>query len=341
MTTTGPFKTVIDTPKHLMERVSYRQSIGEKGYRTPLPYSFRDLEISWESHPIWPGRDVRAGSNIASIYLNDNDPYNVRQSAYNKAYAKFQRKVGGQAGFGETIATYKQSFDLATTIFGLLRRPSAQIDKLYRRYKKDRTTPLTDVPGAFLAYRYGIAPLFGDIEACISLLDSPVPPKRIQATGRDSWSDDNKLTWPYATSRIAKSAGVKLGAQLELNNPNVYIAQRLGLTNPVALGWDLIPFSFVVDKIYNIGGYLHSFDDNFGLSMANPYVTTLIKTEGGEFHSHPEKGADGYGATGVKMTRVPGGLPSPRPTITLSLSKGTIANFIALFMSVMGGKLRN
>lgn len=72
---------------------------------------------------------------------------------------------------------------------------------------------------------------------------------------------------------------VKQGATFTLENKNLFLANRLGLVNPAAVAWELVPFSFVVDWFTNFGGYLDGFTDLVGLSYTDAYTTTYDRLE--------------------------------------------------------------
>lgn len=52
------------------------------------------------------------------------------------------------------------------------------------------------------------------------------------------------------------------------------IAQQLGLVNPVALAWELVPLSFVVNWFVGIGQFLNQFDAFVGLQIEELSTTT-------------------------------------------------------------------
>jgi hypothetical protein len=51
-------------------------------------------------------------------------------------------------------------------------------------------------------------------------------------------------------------------------------ANRLGLTDPVSLLWEVIPYSFVIDWFVNVGDFLHATGTISGLKRIGINVTT-------------------------------------------------------------------
>lgn len=51
-----------------------------------------------------------------------------------------------------------------------------------------------------------------------------------------------------------------LTCRFKINNPDLLLPAKVGLTNPLSVAWELIPFSFVVDWFLPIGKYLDALD---------------------------------------------------------------------------------
>lgn len=58
-----------------------------------------------------------------------------------------------------------------------------------------------------------------------------------------------------------------------LSDPKLLQLQQAGFTNPLAVAWEIIPFSFVLDWFVDIGGYLNRMDAALGIDSL--YVNTL------------------------------------------------------------------
>ena len=75
---------------------------------------------------------------------------------------------------------------------------------------------------------------------------------------------------------LQKTTKVICTAGLRITNPNTALLTQLGLTNPLLVAWDIIPFSFVVDWFIPVSTYLKRYNDMAGFSYVDP-VTTVIK----------------------------------------------------------------
>lgn len=68
--------------------------------------------------------------------------------------------------------------------------------------------------------------------------------------------------------RCTQAVGVRI------ENPNTWLAERAGLYNPAAVGWDIVPFSFLVNMVTNVGSVINSITDFCGLSFSDGSLTT-------------------------------------------------------------------
>jgi hypothetical protein len=62
-----------------------------------------------------------------------------------------------------------------------------------------------------------------------------------------------------------------------LANPALASLAQAGITNPLEVAWELVPFSFVADWFFPVGAYLGSLDADFGWSFKGGSVTRVMK----------------------------------------------------------------
>lgn len=65
-------------------------------------------------------------------------------------------------------------------------------------------------------------------------------------------------------------------ARARLRDANLRTLDQLGLVNPLLVGWELIPFSFIIDQFVPIGTYLASF---------SAYAGWIVEDAGGSFEN--------------------------------------------------------
>ena len=71
---------------------------------------------------------------------------------------------------------------------------------------------------------------------------------------------------------------MRQGAMVVVNNPNLFLANKLGMS-PLAVAWDLIPWSFVVGMFFNQGQLLRNLTAYAGVTVDNASYVTSVKTD--------------------------------------------------------------
>jgi hypothetical protein len=87
---------------------------------------------------------------------------------------------------------------------------------------------------------------------------------------------------PTTTRTFTGRGRVTYSAGVDIANPNLWLANRMGVINPAVVAWDLVPWSFVVNMFVNVNAVLGSFTDLVGLNLTNVSVTksyTLLQEE--------------------------------------------------------------
>lgn len=274
--------------------------------------------------------------------------------ARNKCYDNFRDKVlGSNAELGVNLAERHQAVRMVVDRANTLRKSylalrRGRLREFFRLLnvkplpKHQRWTYARNASAFWLEYHFGWSPLIGDIyNACDVLQSGYGKPRLVRARGSAS---DYIGSWPnYATHLTLRSVSlrcdVQTGAQVEVTNPNLHQAARLGLINPISVAWELIPFSFLVDWFIPVSNFLNSWTDFVGLTFKNPYSTVLM-TGLGSIDYQWNLGSGQYGisndtrAVSVKRTR---GLiyPTVLPKQFKGLSVSRAATAVSLLIQVL------
>lgn len=242
--------------------------------------------------------------------------------ATNKARAKFVSKLGDSSSFGATLTaelkstwgTVVTSITKALQAARAVRRgdmisasailgfnpPTERVRKSMRRKRRkggvytkrivtverwvmpDGRRVFKDLAGRWLWYSYGVKPLVTDIYNGMDVLTREHPAgTRVTASG----SADQKRNvgdW-YRTSYQWRSS-VRISAIVRVSNPNLWLANQLGLINPVQWINEGIPFSFVIDWFSNLSQIISQMTDFVGLNIAEPLTTSRHVVEENQFH---------------------------------------------------------
>lgn len=206
----------------------------------------------------------------------------------NEALARFNGKLRkGGASLGITIATYKQSREMIVNRCAQIsKRIDYTIKALQQRRNKGRLHWLRKqrepLAGQVLEGYFGWAPLMADIHAVTStVIQQAIPLTWVRAQARTSISQMNKYRGPADnpwTSEVWEGkAYVTLASSVYVENPNLWLLNRLGLINPATVAWDLVPFSFVVNMFVNVNQIISSITDEVGLTISHRSTTRTME----------------------------------------------------------------
>lgn len=273
-----------------------------------MVYSRADLSGNWPRS--FNGADPRVDiPNITAVHSLNTQPWDGR--LYAGVYAAFMSAArDGSAEWGMNLLQWRQSYKMLVHYLQLAADAHSKLKRTYkrgigwlnnhpneslksvghrrrralarfRRNASDRRIKaelriLDEASGALLAYRYGVAPLMSDIAATAHVLseesDQSVQLRKTAFTG---WGGQwGKITYMGDSSMDFKGTErCTLRGNCAVSNPNLLLANRLGIINPQTWIWDAIPWSFVVDWWFPIGTFLSNFTASVGLSFTDVSVT--------------------------------------------------------------------
>jgi len=200
-----------------------------------------------------------------------------------------------------------------------------------RRGRTGRFLPRERFADAFLEKQFGWGPLLSDIWTGVKYLagwNSETNPGWFRGSALASCTvpdvspDPNKK---YFNRQIYVRATIS--SRVVVSNPNLWIANQLGLVNPLAVAWDRIPWSFLVGAFANVNSWIGSFTNHYGLSISDANTTYYSRIIGSTWVSntypkthvfHAEASATGEQ---VSKSRVLSGGSIPGPTLQLVLPR--------------------
>lgn len=154
--------------------------------------------------------------------------------------------------------------------------------KVFKSKRRPRTE--NEFSARWLEAQYGWLPLMSDMygiyeDARKGFFREP----RISAKGRATDQGTrpvklNQLLYEGTNSvSYTQSAFVRL--DYVLDSERLRQAVQKGLTNPLEVAWELVPFSFIADWFVPIGDFLSSLDADFGVTFKGGSYTTYFKIE--------------------------------------------------------------
>lgn len=287
----------------------YKQS---KPYTLPLPYKSRidrtvkgggripsvsPIENWWTNYTV-----LHNGGRVAWATPDPADPIfdDMRRRldlVLNRAREKFMAKANSRVSLSTDILQRKQALTMmiarvqqAGRIFRDLKRLKFReaLSELGIKKPAGWRPAVRNAGGLWLEYSYGWKPLVTDIFEAAKVLSGPIYEQWIHEKAGEDWTQTyievNASPFDHHTT-LSQDVVVRLfarvGAVVSCDNPNLQALKNAGLTNPASWAWELIPFSFVVDWFYDVGGFIESLDDTLGLTVTDGFYTTGWKGSSG------------------------------------------------------------
>lgn len=153
----------------------------------------------------------------------------------------------------------------------------------YRRLRRRGLRPLPDLrksrPGSlqdeaanrWLELQFGWKPLLSDIYGLTEHALKEARDEGVYIYGREwgrikvheSFSDSDNHNFFSNTSGLISGSAV---FRYKVTNDILKQSAELGFTDIPALLWESVPYSFVFDALYDVGGWLHGLDSLYGVS---------------------------------------------------------------------------
>jgi len=158
----------------------------------------------------------------------------------------------------------------------------------YKKVVIDTTGVASDT---WLAWQYGVRPLISDLKGAVKeyykvrQTQPLIRSYTIHASSDERVGEFQSQPWtsvynPALTRQTqwAQKARVRAYAEFQDSAQAWDVsAQRLGLTDPILLAWELIPYSFVIDWFINVGEFLEASGTITGLKRVGIHVTTTTE----------------------------------------------------------------
>lgn len=149
-------------------------------------------------------------------------------------------------------------------------------DSVPAKYRGE-TDPSVIMGNRWLEWQYGWKPLLSSIfGACDFERRKPRQSFRIQGNSkrRTIQTVITTTTYGFRTwNDIENSSYATVRCDYRVNNSLANDASRFTSMNPLAIAWELVPYSFVVDWFFDIGGYMQDLETSLesGLTFVRGY----------------------------------------------------------------------
>lgn len=269
----------------------------------------------------------------------------------NRARARFMGRVQGEtASMGITLATWKQSRDM---ILDRTRKLSGLMDVEEKNLRTRSAAHAAarwskDKGNLYLEGLFGWMPLITDISSAIAVVSShPLPSTYIRGSATETFENEsvylnrgssgNLTGWSWdRVTKVSGSRRTTITARVDVSNPNLWLANRLGILNAPAVAVDLVPWSWVVGMFWNQSQFVSQLTDTVGLSFHDMSIThtsrsTTSSTVTGTGWFMTGAYAHGTQSLRVKTRSLATSLPPIRPMVRVpEASWGLAATALAL-----------
>lgn len=236
---------------------------------------------------------------------------------------------------------------------------AGQINRIRKKMSKDEAERfdknirnMKNVTGAWLELQYGWKPLLADVRGSIQNLKKFDRYAWIM-TGKGSARENVNIRKVLTTtgsfhSGVCEAKGFRNVKYILIGVPTINpaaITNDLGLANLPLVGWELVPFSFVVDWFLPVGAWIDSLDATLNYTELRTVKSVFCKIDWHDYgdmsvpHSPYVKSSayNGFSSEVNLKRTVSAGVPIPgRPSIKDPFSYAHMANGLALLVQIFG-----
>lgn len=226
--------------------------------------------------------------------LQGQIPSTVRQEVINRAYNKVIAKMHSEAIEGKnqlmlTFAERQSTINMVASRVIQARNyvramKRGNVRKAWRILNGRRIPRSKKTAGLHLEVQYGWLQLTSEL---YNLTKQPGPIRSVTLRTPMSQVEhgdfklglDGDYEYGETTGSWSIKASYILKVEIELDQPLLASASQLGLTNPLFVAWDIIPYSLVVDWFLPIGAWLEQFETFKGLRVIRHQFSETVRTQ--------------------------------------------------------------
>jgi len=249
-------------------------------HHTPYPWSYDILQVRYpygSAQTVYPNAgEIQTWSGY---YPGAYDPIapswaSHRDLLYNRALSRLNDSIRGDLDLGVSLAEFAQT-----------RRMVGEAVANIRHFALSGFGTSRDLANGLLVWKYGWKPLFSDLFGALneSLNIALTTIRKVHGSASDTLDGKSLQDIHFfgygpkpwiAENRYKGKASCRIVLVLEV--PGVSL-DRWSSLNPVSLGWELIPYSFVVDWVYDVGSFLRNTETAFlyNARFKSGYVSEL------------------------------------------------------------------
>lgn len=226
----------------------------------------------------------------------DMQPSGLARTAANKALDKLYDDFNQK---GDLLVAWKQRQDALNQAAGIIgtvvraaraaKRRDPRMLRAILRHRPEAKDIATQPSSIWLGYWFGIVPTIGDLHHALGIFATELPAGYFSHTGGVSQSVDWGNNTSYKIGYRGQATFLcKVGGRVASVDSNVHLATMLGFGQPVSVGLELVPFSWLLNYFVNVQQLATNLEPRFpGFEFASQYTTFVVKFAG--YHAYIEQ----------------------------------------------------
>jgi hypothetical protein len=342
--------------------VSYYSVNGVKPYKAPNRHSFEHIYHEYNTGTLiatdrsgtsWTR--VTTDGQLGSLPYFPSRDLALRDQAYNVALGIFNDRIRGTIDLAVDIAQAGQVKGMMRNTLDLVSYVRRHPTKALQEFYKDFLRNPKKLGGKWLEFQYGWKPLAQTVFDCATkVIDDSPRMAKVEAQGtqvQDFMIITNQGQGWVDKTKVHRSARTKIQAIFDVKQSAINTISEYTSLNPASIAWELTPYSFVVDWVYDLGSYIRNMETALLTATvfrngftSEGYLQQTWHTQQQNFVS-PLLGRyrDVKGSTKwTKFDRTPNYVPPfPRPPqFKAVLGSGRLLNAAALLSQFLGDSKR-
>jgi len=364
--------TLVTRPTQFTEEVSGGAMVRNDPYFKKLPATWSYVIIHREAFNNDENPEVPCHTIIRTVPPNPwmksygNTGVNIDDPVVSGLFADWDRNTVRNLALDRLNEKVRGGLDLSVSVFEArqtkrMLKSTAKLLNFARSQRpkggyKHRLGSTKDVANGYLQFKYGWSPLLNDI---FGIANESI---RMHMNALQKYTASAKM--PLKSTKLVLRAidGVNCNAKRAMEGesrcrfaiwmkmpPTAFDLARFTSLNPISIGWELIPYSFVVDWVYDVGSYLRNVETAmlYGSQFVRGYTSEIFACETVETISgHSSTAFDGTidKLDGMKawnkylqfQRTVLGSYPFPwRPSFKVDLSSDNLITSAALLRQLL------
>lgn len=217
-----------------------------------------------------------------------------------------------------------------------------KFNKIRKRHIKDNGFDAGSfVAASLLEFNFAIRPMVKDIADVTSLYLDPMAVAktlRFVASSSVNHSDRHHSSVGDTSSTNTINGIARKKIVYSISDPDAVARKAFGLQNPARVIWEILPFSWLIDYVVNVGGWIGAMTAADGLTFQHGYLSFKGKENFSSSYSLDQSStsvvyrvAQATRGTFEGYVRTPlAGFPKPTLQLTSGFTAGQFANVSAL-----------